>query len=103
MPRKVLMSSAALRAFEQAKDWLLQPGSGPKGAQKWRAMQQIRRRLRGNPYLGPQDLSQPSHRIIVTAGYRFIYRISADTGDSRTAGDVEIVQILGPGQEIGWP
>jgi hypothetical protein len=42
-------------------------------------------------------------RIIVISGDRFIYRVSPDTGDSRTAGDIEIIQIPGPGQDIGWP
>jgi len=97
------MSLAALRAFGQAKDWLIQLGSGQKGAQKWRAMQQVSRRLRRNPYLGPQDPAQPTQRIIVISGDRFIYRVSPDTGDSRTAGDIEIIQIPGPGQDIGWP
>jgi plasmid stabilization system protein ParE len=103
MAREVSMSRNALRAFQPARDWLLQPGSKRQGARKWDAMRQVRRRLRDNPYIGSQDLGQPQYRAIVVSGYRIVYRVSPDTADSRTAGDVVMLRIFSPRQEANWP
>jgi hypothetical protein len=37
-------------------------------------------------------------RQFVVAGYRLIYLIEDDTGDPATAGDIQIVAVLAPGQ-----
>jgi len=59
--------------------------------------------LRQHPYLGAESAEIPGHRQFVVAGYRIIYQVNPDTGDSATAGDIRVVAIFGPGQETIWP
>jgi plasmid stabilization system protein ParE len=59
--------------------------------------------LRQYPYLGAESAEIPGHRQIVVSGYRIIYQVNPDTGDSATAGDIRVVAIFGPGQETTWP
>jgi hypothetical protein len=37
-------------------------------------------------------------RQIVVSGYRLIYLIEHDTGDPGTAGDIQLLAVLAPGQ-----
>ena len=37
-------------------------------------------------------------RLLVSQRHRIVYRITPDTGDTLTAGDVFLVRIFGPGQ-----
>ncbi len=103
MARKVTTTTVALRALRDAKAWLMQPGSGPAGARKWRASVQARRNPRDHPFLGGRDVEHPEYRVLVASGDRLIYRVVPDTGDSLTADDVLIVRVIGPGQETRWP
>ena len=54
--------------------------------------------LRRYPYLGAPDDERNGHRKPVKSGYRIIYRVSPDTGETKTAGDVIVVAIFGPGE-----
>ncbi len=42
----------------------------------------------------------PPFRERVAEGYVIVYEVSPDTDDNRTAGDVEVARVFGPGQEI---
>jgi plasmid stabilization system protein ParE len=103
MHRTVTTSTNALRALEEARKWLLQPGSGADAAKRWARLRNARRSLRQYPYLGAETAEIPGHRQIVVSGYRIIYQVTLDTGDSATAGDIRVVAIFGPGQEARLP
>ena len=98
MPRQVRTAPEAALALAAARRWLLQPGSGITGARRWNALRVARRSLRDHPYLGGESDEHPNHRQLVVSGYRLIYHLDPDTGDSATAGDVRIVAVFGPGQ-----
>ena len=98
MPRKVTTAPEAALALAAARRWLRQPGSGPVGARRWDALRDARRSLRDYPYLGAVSDEHPGHRQHVVSGYRLIYQVDPDTGDSATAGNVRIVAVFGPGQ-----
>ena len=98
MTRKVSTSPAAAEAFRQARAWLLQTGSGQNGRARWDALRSARRRLRDYPYIGTASSELVGRRQFVVSGYRVIYRVDPDTGDSATAGDIRIVAVFGPGQ-----
>ncbi len=99
MPRKVRTAAKAVAALDQARLWLLQPGSGSFGLQRWTALQSVPRRLRDHPFAGPVCPENSAYRQIVVHGYIFYYRIMPGAGGSATAGDIEIVDIFGPGQD----
>jgi hypothetical protein len=48
--------------------------------------------------LAPKSNEHPGFRVRVVSGYRVIYEVDPDTGETATAGDILIVAILGPGQ-----
>ncbi len=98
MPRRVTTAPEAVRALGEARSWLLQSGSGPVGAKRWQSLRDARRTLRAHPYLGRPSEEHPGHRQLVMSGYRLLYRVDPDTGDSDTAGDIRIVAVFGPGQ-----
>lgn len=98
MLRRVSLSRQAARDLDHAREWLTQPGSGNRGRARWNALQDSRRELRRFPYLGPLSERYPGLRQLVVSGYRVIYLVDPDTGDSATAGDILIVAVLGPGQ-----
>ena len=52
-----------------------------------------------HPYAGRRLQGTRGGYQIVISKYRVVYELSPDTHDSRTAGDVPIVAVLGPGQD----
>lgn len=98
MPRRVSLSRQAARDLDHAREWLTQPGSGKRGRALWNALQDSRRELRRLPYLGPSSERYPGLRQLVVSGYRVIYLVDPDTGETATAGNILIATVLGPGQ-----
>jgi len=103
MARQVKTAPIAAIALEQARRWLLQPGSGREGARRWRALRDVSRALRDHPYLGRVMPEFAIYRQVIVSGHRVIYRVVPDTGDRTTAGDIEIVQVFGLGQDTRIP
>ena len=52
-----------------------------------------------HPYAGQRLQGTRGRYQIVISNYRVVYELSPDTHDSRAAGDVSIVAVLGPGQD----
>ena len=98
MARKVTTAPDALQALRQARAWLVQTGSGPRGQARWAALRDSLRRLQTHPYLGARIDGRPGRYQWVVSGYRVIYRVDPDTGDSGTTGDIRVVAVFGPGQ-----
>lgn len=97
MRRRVTTAPKAVRALAQARQWLLQPGSGANGRQRWEALRDARRKLLIYPYLGAISRDHEGHYQLTVSGYRLLYTIDPDTGYGATAGDVRIVAVFGPG------
>jgi plasmid stabilization system protein ParE len=72
-------------------------------SRRWKALLDVPNRLRRHPYIGPVVEENPAYRQLTVAGYVLIYRIDPDTGRAETAGDIEIVDVFGPGQEQNAP
>jgi plasmid stabilization system protein ParE len=103
MTRKVKTALRAARALRQAQLWLLQPGSGLAAAKRAESLRHVARFLRDQPYAGRAIPHNPSFRQLTIAGYLFIYTISPAKGQEETAGDIEIVDIFGPGPDPNAP
>jgi plasmid stabilization system protein ParE len=74
------------------------PDAGPAAAKLLRRLQDAPRILAAHPYAGRRSEDHPDVMQLVVAGYRLIYRIYPDTGDTATTGDVEILTVLSPGE-----
>ncbi len=101
MPRDLIYAPEALADLEGLSRWLTQPGSG-LGA--WRRLAAIRdsiERLRDHPCLWQPGQHPGTRELPCDGGYRAIYALHPDTGDSQTAGDVFVLRIYGPGQDRG--
>jgi hypothetical protein len=98
MGRSVTIAPGAAIALREARLWLTQEGSGVDGRRRWAELKNARRRLREWPYFGGPSREHAGHRQLVVSGYRILYFVDSDTGDSGTAGNVRIVAVFGPGQ-----
>lgn len=54
--------------------------------------------LERHPCRWPRE-AQGGTRYRVVEGYRLTYRVAPDTDDNRTAGDVRVLRVFGPGQD----
>ncbi len=98
MARRVRLSARASADLQRIAIWYSQPGSG--GA----AQARLDRIARAIATLGAMPCAfrvgtRPGTRQMLRAEHRFIFRVQPDTGDNRTAGDVLVLRVLGPGQE----
>jgi len=97
-------AAKAQAALNDARRWLLQPGSGAYGRARWHALRDAADNLADLPYKGAPVPHQPGLRQLVVSGYRLLYRVEPDTGDSETgdsetAGDIAVLALFGPGQQ----
>jgi len=93
MPRTVRLSDKATAAIRR---WQTQPGSGAAAKQRVKTIVAAIRRLRRTPCLyGGGEL--PGTRELAAAGHRIVYQVDPDTGDNRTAGNVLLLRVYGPG------
>jgi len=99
MPRRrVTLAPRAIRDINDAKRWLLQEGSGPLAQGRYRAILRAIKDLHTHPVRHRRSDDHPGRRVISVAGYRVLYTVTPDTGDNRTAGDVNVLAVLGPGE-----
>jgi hypothetical protein len=98
MARKLEVSATALRDIEQMRSWLSQPGTGPRAKERRRRIQNAIRELTQDPVRWSIGVN-PGTRERIVEEYVIVYMVSPDTNDRRTAGDVYIVRLYGPGQE----
>jgi plasmid stabilization system protein ParE len=96
--RTVTIAPGAAVALREARLWLTQKGSGIDGRRRWEELKNARRRLREWPYIGALSQEHAGHRQLVVSGYRILYFVEHDTGDSQTAGNIRMVAVFGPGQ-----
>lgn len=100
MARRVLVAPRAAEGFRCARNGLTQHGSGPVGHQRWQELKKAKTQIRLAPCRWPISTDLPGKRKFSVEGYQIIYSVEPDTGDNETAGDVNILAVFGPGQEI---
>jgi plasmid stabilization system protein ParE len=97
LARKVVTSEPAAEDLQEARKWLNQPGSGSKARSRFTQIREAIKELRQAPCTWSAE-RHPPFRERVVSDYRIIYQVLPDTGDNRTAGDVVVLRVLGPGQ-----
>jgi plasmid stabilization system protein ParE len=97
MSRRLIVARAARRDLAGIARWLRQPGSGRIARRKLAAIERAVLDLADDPCRFVFG-THPGVRERYVAGHVILYRLSADTGDSRTAGDVIVLRVFGPGQ-----
>ena len=100
MSRRVVTAPRAAEGLRAARKWLLQDGSGAGARRRWQDLRAAQQALRDAPCRWPPSAGLPGYRKLSVSGHQIIYRVSPDTGDNATAGDVTIVAVFGPGQEV---
>ncbi len=93
---RVLIAPAAAEDLRRAREWLLQPGSGPHARRRSEALRQAPRSLAEHPPRGRPSADHPGYRELAVSGWRLLYRVSPGRGG------VEILRVFGPGQ-LGIP
>jgi plasmid stabilization system protein ParE len=99
--RIVEITKIASDDLNNARKWLHQPGAGTAARHRYRALSRAIRILRTDPMRYRRDPEDEHLRIISVEGYRIIYAVTPvipDTGDNRTAGDMTVLAVLGPGE-----
>ena len=99
--RKVVISRKAFADLVGLRRWLTQPGSGHRARRKLAAVNRSIKDLKREPCGWPRIDATRRERTIT--GYVVVYSVLPDTGDSRTAGDVTILRVFGPGQDRSAP
>ena len=98
MTRLVAFTHRARADVSDIEDWLLQPGAGPTAIRRLERLRAAISGLADLPCAWPRSPGT-SARQLVCQDYRVVYRLSPDTGDNQTAGDVLILRVFGPGQQ----
>jgi plasmid stabilization system protein ParE len=100
VPRSIRLSPAAEEDLEAIRAWLSQPGSGPRARARRRVIARAIRDLVRHPSRYPVGDHQGIRERPVE-GHRVLYAVEPDTGNDRTAGDVLVLRVFGPGQARG--
>jgi plasmid stabilization system protein ParE len=98
MARKLEYSRAARRDLEQMRAWLSQPGAGQRAKDRARDIARAVKNLRDTPVGWPRG-DMPGTRQCVVKGYTIVYSVHPDTSETRSAGDIYVVRVFGPGQD----
>ncbi len=99
MPRRLDYAEDAADDLEAIRHWLTQPGAGPAALGRLKAVRASIRRLGRHPCLYPVGDQPGVRELPCPHGYRAFYEVRPDTGRNRTAGDVTVLRVFGPGQD----
>ncbi len=98
MTRRVQLNNEASDDFISIRRWLTQAGSGQVARRRLRAITTAIDELAVYPCRNRRG-DVPGTRQRVVAGHIVVYLVYQDTGDDRTAGDVLVTAIYGPGRD----
>lgn len=98
MARRLTLAAAAARDLLAARRWLTQPGAGERAARRLGVLAGAVQDLRQHPCRWPLG-EHEGVRERAVEGYRIAYEVQPDTGEDRTAGDVTVLRVWGPGQD----
>jgi plasmid stabilization system protein ParE len=77
--------------------WNTQPGAGPMAKKRIKTVLAAIRQLARNPCLYAKG-DIPGTREMIIEDHVVVYEVDPDTGRSRTAGNVLVLRVFGPGQ-----
>jgi plasmid stabilization system protein ParE len=97
MPRRLTIAPAARRDLRGVRIWLSQPGSGQFAHRRLAAIERAVLELAGDPCRYAFG-AHSGIRARYVERHAILYRVSPDTGDSSTAGNVVVLRVFGPGQ-----
>lgn len=100
MPRDVRATPRAAADIAAIRRWYSQPGSGFIAKRRLRVIAAAIRGLRDAPCRNRRG-ERAGTRELVVESHVVVYRVVPDTGRDSTSGDVEILRVLGPGQDRG--
>jgi plasmid stabilization system protein ParE len=100
MARKLQFSDKAVDDLSALRLWYSQPGAGRTAKRRAQAIAAAIRRLRQNPCRYVRG-EHPGTRQMVVEGHVVVYVVDPDTGRDKTAGDVLVLRVFGPGQSRG--
>jgi plasmid stabilization system protein ParE len=98
MARGLIYAPRARDDLDAARQWLTQPGSGPAARRKLAQILHAAEDLCRHPCRWPVGHYQGVRERPCAGGYRIMNRVSPDTGNNDTAGDVRVLRVFGPGQ-----
>lgn len=98
MPRKLSYAEEAIADLAEIQRWQTQPGSGAASIRRLKLIRSAIQRLKRGPCLYPFG-DYPGVREMPCQGHRVIYVATPDTGINKTAGDVLVLRVFGPGQD----
>lgn len=98
MSRELSLTDEAIEDLEAMRNWQTQPGSGEAARRRARAILTAIQELRDFPCRYPRA-AQAGLRRRVVQRHIVVYRVVPDTGDNQTAGAVQVIRVLGPGQQ----
>jgi plasmid stabilization system protein ParE len=95
--RRLRFSARALEDLGRIHRWYSQPGAGQIARRRLAQIKADIRSLQKNPVMWPRR--EQGARELNTEGHTVVCTVTPDTGDRRTAGDVIILRVFGPGQD----
>lgn len=99
MARRVSFSIPGQRDLGAVTRWYQQSGSGISAKTRLQRIKSAVAGLALNPCSYREGVIEGTRELICER-HRILFRVEPDTGDNVTAGNVEILRILGPGQLI---
>jgi plasmid stabilization system protein ParE len=95
--RSVELSEKAAQKLAGIKRWYSQPGAGRAAARRIQAIVAAIECLEFFPFMGrPGDT--PGTRELTAQEHRIVYEVAEGDDTPETAGDIVVLNILGPGE-----
>ncbi|MEO7026055.1 MAG: type II toxin-antitoxin system RelE/ParE family toxin [Caulobacteraceae bacterium] len=98
MRRKLELAPTAFGDLLNARAWLRQLGAGERARRRLIAIDTALRDLAVHPCRWPRG-EAPATRERTIEGYRIVYEVFPDTDDDRSAGEIRVLRLFGPGQD----
>ena len=96
--RRLDLAPRVIDDLREMRAWQTQYGSGDAGRRRADNIVQAIEALVNHPCRYPIGPRAGMRQMIVER-HVVVYRVAPDTGDNRTAGDVLVVRVFGPGQQ----
>jgi plasmid stabilization system protein ParE len=88
----------AIEDLENIRRWYSQPGSGAAARRRVQLIRAGIRALKKDPVLWPRGAKVGTRELHVE-GHTVVYTVDPDTGLRKTAGNVTVLRVFGPGQD----
>ena len=96
--RRLIYLPPAIEDLANIRKWYSQPGSGVAAKLRVQLIRAGIRALKKDPVVWPRG-AKPGTRELHVEGHTVVYKVEPDTGLRKTAGDVTVLRVFGPGQD----